>query len=127
MPSFYKTNSKLIALSSTGSTPTGFDPVTGEPIFSQSEIVVFCSLEETSKPQEIVYPGIDSSATYLEGRCINPKSLPVAFKAHTTVDIEYETQTGTLKGKFYLLPTVNSRLGLEQYFGGAVAGFLVLG
>lgn len=122
----YRTNATLTTKSTTGNTPTGFDPVTGEPIFGTQTVTLSASLEEASEPQEIAYPGIDASATYLEGRCIDPKSLPSAFKPHILCDIEYRSQGDFIRGKFYILPTVNSRLGLESYFGGAIAGFLIL-
>lgn len=123
---FYKPNATLTTKSLQGTQPTGFDPVTGEPIFGTSSVSVSASLEEAAKPIEVAFPGIDGSYTYLEGRCVSPKTLPTEFKPHTVVDIEYTSQGGVIAGKFYICTTLSSRLGLESYFGNAIAGFLIL-
>ena len=78
-----------------GSTPTGFDPVTDEPIFTNTELFVECSLEpdETEPRFWMNYGGVDEIELRLSGRAINPSILPVEIKPNAKYKIEYEFST----------------------------------
>ncbi len=108
------------------SVPTSHDTVTGDPIFSETTITCACSLEENNNPNLIPLPGVDRTTIYLSGRCVSPKLLPSAFRSGEAIAISYDAPQGRLEGKFYLLPTIKSRLGLETVFGDAIAGWLVV-
>lgn len=121
----YKINA-TIKTKKLGSTPTGYDEVTGEAIFTEAMIAVKCSLEqEDSKADISSLPGVDSTSLYLTGRCVSPKSLPKEFTPGEFLEIEYDAPQGKQVGRFYLLPTIRSRLGLETVFGDAIEGWLV--
>ena len=114
-----------ITIFTPASNPTSFDPVTGAPIFSNTTTVIDASLEEAQRPIEVNYPGTDSGYIYLEGRAIAPSFLPENYKPYTWMTINYGRHGGIISGKFYSVPTLVSRLGLESVFGDAIAGFLV--
>lgn len=106
-----------------GTTPTGFNPVTGAPIFQETDITAICSLEEGNPPSPESMPGIEETAVYLTGRAVEPTILPDAFIPNQRYDCTVELAAGTVVGKFYLLPLLRGRLGLESVFGEAIAGW----
>jgi hypothetical protein len=108
-------------------TPTGFNPVTGEPMFGTiSTVSLSCSLEEDSNPTVPRSPGIEETAIYLIGRAIDPAIIPPEFipnqKYACTITL---SNSDPINGSFYLLPSVKSRLGLESVFNTAIAGWFV--
>lgn len=115
----------LLTYTTDSDQPTGFDPVTGAPIFGKTKTEVKASLEEVSRPKQDTLPGVDETSIYLEGRASKPRYLPSEFKTRRFIDLTLDKgEQGHMKGKFYLLPKNRSRLGLESYFGDAIAGFL---
>ena len=114
-------------IAQTGGTVTR-NPVTGAPIQVMQSITVEASLEEIRKPNEATLPGVDESALYLEGRLTSPKFLTDAMRVGKVVEMTLSRGRDTeLKGKFYLLPTSSSRLGLEGVFGDPIKGFFEVG
>lgn len=107
-------------------TPSGFDPVTGNPIFTFTEKILVASLEESSNPNIPLAPGIEETAIYLEGRAINPSFIPSEFVPNQKYKILIDFHDVVTEGEFYLLPTIKSRLGLESAFNSAIEGWLVV-
>jgi len=123
MASLYKVNAKLKFQTSNSSTPTGTDPITGEPIFDSSEVIVEASLEQSGNMNEEVLQGTDETKTYLVGRCINPKTLTDEQRKIQKVPIEIEIGDTFYTGQFEFKPNPSSRLGLEKWFGEQVEGY----
>ena len=107
-------------------TPSSFDPVTGNPIFTTTQKLLVASLEEVSNPSVPLSPGIEETAIYLEGRAINPSKIPPEFIHNRKYKILINFHDVAIEGEFYLLPTVKSRLGLESAFNSAIEGWLVV-
>ena len=107
-------------------TPSSFDPVTGNPIFTTTQKTLVASLEEVSNPNVPLAPGVEETAIYLEGRAINPPQIPTEFMPNTKYKILINFHDVATEGEFYLLPTVKSRLGLESAFNSAIEGWLVV-
>lgn len=106
------------------SEPVSFDPYTGEPIFSLLTFeTVNATLEEKTPPKEQSLPGQDTAIAYLAGRLKG--KAPTGLKARNFYDITISLQTQTLEGRFYLVATPKSRLGLDSVFGTAIYGWLV--
>jgi hypothetical protein len=118
----FEQNAELI-LQEQGTSPTGFDPETGQPTFSASEIRVAVSVEDTKPPTSQALPGLENVLGYVEGRCL--ESLPEGWSVPTRCKIELELQGQTKVVGFYSLPQTRSRLGLDVVFGQAIAGYLV--
>lgn len=122
----YLPNATLTAVIQSN-TPTGFNSITGEPIFATvSTKQLTCSLEEDSNPAVLRSPGIEETAIYLIGRAIDPPIIPLEFIPNQRYACTI-TLSGNypLSGNFYLLPSISSRLGLETIFGSAIAGWFV--
>jgi hypothetical protein len=98
--------------------------VTDAPVFGKTFETLEASLEESEAPTEVSYPGATGNYVYLEGRAIEPKELPDSYKPFTTVAIRYTPGKRTIEGKFYILPSPASGLGITR-FGAAIAGYLV--
>lgn len=112
------------------STQTGTDPITGEPIFetSTSASTMLLSLEQKqTQARTSELPGKDITGIYCEGRAMAADNIPRStvpswYKDDLTVDITWENGKC---GKFYVLPTINSRFGLEECFGYKIKGILL--
>jgi hypothetical protein len=103
-------------LKTTGSRPE-------EPFLLQ-EIPV--SVEETGKQIPKDMPGVDNTAIHIEGRISNPlRYLTEEIRVQAKIPMVYRRgRTSELRGTFYVLPTLASRLGLESFFGDAISGYL---
>lgn len=106
--------------------PSGFDSVTGNPIFTSTEKILVASLEEASNANIPLAPGIEETAIYLEGRAINPSFIPIEFVPNHKYKILIDFHDVVTEGEFYLLPTIKSRLGLESAFNSPICGWLVV-
>jgi hypothetical protein len=105
------------------STPTSFDPYTGEPAFTGTTYkTVRATLEETTPPKDLSLPGVDNPLAYLEGRILD--NLPDELKPNLYYNITISLQTGVKSARFYVVSTPVSRLGLDVLFGKAIAGWL---
>ena len=124
MPSYYKANATLTARVE-NSTPTSYNAVTGDPIFSSTTVSMDVSIEPETNPNYGAFPGVEQNSLYLVGRLINPTRMPAEFIPNREYDINYYSVGGqSIIGKFYLLPMGVGRLGLEFMFGDAIAGYL---
>jgi hypothetical protein len=113
----------VITVDATASDPTGWDEVTGQPIFAaDSTVNLRAFLENKKDPQEKHLPGIDNPIAYLEGRI---ESAPATLKIRQFYPITIKLQNQCYDARFYLLGTTMGGFGLEQYFGVAIAGYLV--
>jgi hypothetical protein len=115
-----------ITVKTESSTPSGFDPVTGAPIFLITIATVIASLEEVANPDVPRSPGIEETAIYLEGRALNPAQLPASFVPNRKYSVLLNRAGGTVEGELYLLPSARSRLGLESVFNDPIEGWLVI-
>jgi len=89
------------------------------------EQVVAASLEESNRPAPENLPGVDRSALFLTGRLVNPATLQPFQPNQTIVPIRYQRgQFSQMSGLFYQIPTTGSRLGLDQFFGDPLQGWL---
>jgi len=120
----FEINASLIAKIQSP-TPTGYNPVTGAPIFDENIISVDLSVEEGKPAEAGLSPGIEESAIYLTGRVGNSGFLPAAFIPNRKYDCVINLSGQTLSGKFYLLPLLKGRLGLENIFGQPIAGWFI--
>jgi hypothetical protein len=103
--------------------PIGWDMVTGQPIFGESESVELSAFLENKKdPQERSLPGVDNPVAYLEGRI---EAIPDGFKIKQFYPISIKLQNQIYNARFYLMGTTIGGFGLESYFGVAIAGYLV--
>ena len=110
----------------TTSTPSGFNSITGEPEFTTdttTESLIISLEQKDTKSQIPPLPGIDKHSVYCEGRLVSPATFPSWYKDGLYVDITWDTGK---TGKFYILPTISSRFGLESCFGQPIKGWLVL-
>lgn len=103
-------------------TPT-FSPYTGEPVFSVSTTKsVSVTLEETSPPRELSLTGIDNPIAYLEGRIDGDAPSELIEGQYYQINITLQNQSKNCR--FYLVASPSSRMGLDSFFGKAIAGFL---
>lgn len=127
----FLTNATITYNSPSSPVVIGENPVTGEPIFGSSSgdlVTIECSLEEAEEKGN-TYPieGVDIHGTFLRGRATNPLTIPSSFKAGLMANLTWSDGTNSRTGRFYVIPVVSSRFGLESYFGAAIAGFLIEG
>jgi hypothetical protein len=102
------------------------DPITGEPIFSNSSTTesIRVSIEpDTTRANLGILPGKDITEHFYAGRLVEPNTLPSWYKAGATLDIAWDDNGKT--GKFYVYPTMISRFGLESIFGQPISGVLL--
>lgn len=118
----FNKNAELVIKESSGS-PTGFDPDTGQPVFSETEVRIALSVEDTRPPTSETLPGLENVLGFIEGRCL--ESLPEGFSIPSRCQIEIELQGQTKLLGFYTVPRTVSRLGLDAVFGQAIAGWLI--
>ena len=112
-------------------TPT-INPITGRPQFESSGVIemVDVSLEQVSAPLEAIKEGKDIEGLYLRGRLlpVGNYAPPSWLRAATECDLEMVGENSPMngiKGKFYILQTINSRFGLESVFGYRISGIFV--
>ena len=121
----YKVNFKLkFEISGGSSSPTSFDPITGEPIFNTTEQVVEASLEQGGNMAEEILQGTDEAKTYVVGRCINPKNLTDQQRKKQKVNCEMLINNDWYPAKLEIKPKPASRLGLESFFNELVEGYV---
>ena len=104
---------------------TGYDSITGEPIFDtlESQESIKVSIEkDTTRANIGAQPGKDRTEHFYTGRLIEPSVLPSWYKAGATLDISWDDGK---TGKFYVYPTVSSRFNLESVFGQPISGVLL--
>jgi hypothetical protein len=104
---------------------TGVDPITGDPVYADIESASWeLSLEQKDTKGNVApNTGINNVQIYLEGRAL---TIPEWYKPGGYYQIRYTPNPGaSWSGKFYAMPTVSSRFGLESVFGQAVNGVLV--
>lgn len=103
-------------LKTTGSRP--------EEAFLLQEIPI--SVEETGKQIPKDMPGVDTTAIHIEGRISSPlRYLTEEIRVQAKIPMVYRRGIKSeLRGTFYVLPTLASRLGLESFFGDAISGYL---
>jgi hypothetical protein len=100
-----------------------FDPYTGEPVFPvTSNNSVLATLEETSAPRELPLAGVNNPIAYLEGRIEG--FPPVELKEGQYYDIAITLQNQIKFCRFYIVASPSSRMGLDDFFGKAIAGYL---
>lgn len=118
----FSKNAELVIKEFSGR-PSSFDPDTGQPVFTECEVRIALSVEDTKPPISETLPGLENVLGYVEGRCL--ESLPEGFSIPSRCQIEIELQGQTKLLGFYTLPRTVSRLGLDAVFGQAVAGWLI--
>jgi hypothetical protein len=104
---------------------SGADPITGDPVYTDTESQSWeLSLEQKDTKGNIApNTGVNNVQIYLEGRAL---VIPAWYKPGGYYQISYTPNPGIgWVGKFYAMPTVSSRFGLESVFGQAVNGILV--
>lgn len=108
------------------STPSGFDPITGAPIFADDLTgSVELSLEEANNANVEPVPGVDRNALFLDGRAVAPPVLVPEITRNTFYPLTITLLGKTVAGKIYLLPRITSRLNLDNTFGEPVQGWFV--
>ena len=127
----YQINGRLIFTDSSSNVPTGYDEVTGEPIFSVAESSVEVSIEDAKGWVESLLAGTDEKTSYLMGRCVNPKQLTQSQRRQRRAKIVLNVgDVGVAKDKIVgfveLTPAIQSRLGLDNYFGERIEGSVAL-
>ena len=112
----------VISVPSLTSAPI-FDPYTGDPVFTPVSVsTVNATLEETSPPRESSLPGVDNPIAYLEGRI---EGFPTVYpKEGEYYPISITLQNQIKECRFYVMATPSSRLGLDDFFGKAISGYL---
>jgi hypothetical protein len=121
----YTPNGKLYFQDSSGS-PTEFDPVTGEPIFTSAESVVDVSIEDLSSWLESAMSGANEHGNKLMGRCVNPRSLTPSQRRQRKARIELNIGEEIITGDVSLTPSIASRLQLDKYFGERIEASVTL-
>lgn len=104
---------------------SGVDPITGDPVYADTSSETWeLSLEQKDTKGNIApNTGVNNVQIYLEGRAL---IIPAWYKPGGYYQIRYTPNPGvSWIGKFYAMPTVSSRFGLESVFGQAVNGILV--
>ena len=100
-----------------------FDSYTGEPVFPVSSTKsVLATLEETSPPRELPITGVNNPIAYLEGRIEG--FPPVELIEGQYYDIAITLQNQIKFCRFYIVASPSSRMGLDLFFGKAIAGYL---
>lgn len=112
-----------LVITESGSSPTGFDPSTGAPLFGSSETLIAVSIEDTKPPTTETLPGLENVLAYIEGRCL--ESLPEGVTVPARAQIELELSGQVKRLQFYSVPQTISRLGLDKIFGQPIAGYLI--
>jgi hypothetical protein len=113
----------VITIATANPEPTGWDEVTGQPIFSPGNTIQLKAfLENKKEPQEKHLPGVDNPIAYLEGRI--ETTIP-ELKIRQFYPITINLQNQIYNARFYLLGTTLGGFGLESYFGTAIAGYLL--
>lgn len=99
------------------------DPVTNAPIQTIEDVVVQVSFEEVRLPELDTLQGVDETGMRLKGRLVNPRFLTNEMKAQKVADCTLNRGlNNTISGKFFLMPSVSSRLGLESFWGDPIQG-----
>lgn len=112
----------VISISTLTSDPI-FDPYTGEPAFTPVSVSeVNATLEETSPPRDLSLSGIDNPIAYLEGRIEGFPSITPKEGEYYPISITLQNQIKECR--FYVMASPSSRLGLDSFFGKAIAGYL---
>jgi hypothetical protein len=107
------------------SEPTGWDEVTGLPIFGNSTGTITASLEVETDPSIYNLQGVENIICKLAGKIIKPSKMPSKLIAHAFYDLEIDLYGETKTGRFYLLPTPTSRLGVDKVLGQRIEGVMV--
>lgn len=109
---------------------TVFDSA-GNEISDFNRVIVQASVrqkERSSVATEL--PGSDFQNLYLEGRLINPRSLPGDIKNEILAYAEYRDleSNSILKGQFKLLPVIQNRVSaITRKLGQRISGELIIG
>lgn len=104
---------------------TNLTKVNGTPKEQWVDQIVSSSVEESNRPAPEGLPGVDRSAVYLTGRTVNPFALQDWQRVQDIVPMRFKRgQNSELAGLFYMLPTTQSRLGLDSVFGDPIQGWL---
>lgn len=99
------------------------DSYTGEPVFPvTSTSSVLATLEETSPPRDLSLTGVNNPISYLEGRIEG--FPPVELIEGQYYDIAITLQNQIKFCRFYIVASPSSRMGLDSFFGKAIAGYL---
>lgn len=115
-------NATLTFKAATGTGTT--DPITGNRIVTQAEIVLTAVLNKTSDraaDRPTPAPGLDQSAVYLEGRAIDPLELP-----RNVGPWAVGTWAG-YRGRFYLLTPAPDSWGASAIVGTKLKGWFQIG
>ncbi|MGK7892351.1 MAG: hypothetical protein AB4372_01540 [Xenococcus sp. (in: cyanobacteria)] len=117
----------IISYQEKTTTQLGNDPITGEPIFEESSSVssFYVSIDQAqAKISEL--SGKDITGIYCEGRAVLPDGTPTTapdwYQGDMTLDIAWDDGK---TGKFYSLPVIESRLGLDSFFGAFIKGIIL--
>lgn len=108
---------------------TGFDSAGNEVSNSQAIVVQASVRRPTKQAQNNQLPGSGTQVLELEGRLVNPKSLPIAISNQLKAFAEYkDTVSGnSVSGEWVFLPTTQNRVGgITQHLGQRIAGNLLL-
>lgn len=107
-----------------GSTTSGYDPVTGNPVEQTISSMVEASLESPyyRAPSDMNLPGQGNMNIQLSGRCISPKYLPKhLLYQHLRCDLQRD-ENHWITGKLRLDSYSSSRFRLERVFGDYIVG-----
>jgi len=108
------------------------DPETGNPVLATTELKIQASLNrlpqgKTPGSTQDEIPGVNPTDVFLQGRAINPQTLPPQLlRGGTgTIEITDPVSGSKLKGDFLLLATVPSKYALvTQLLGHPIEGYM---
>lgn len=123
---YFATNATLTYTIPDSTTPT-FDPITGAPIFTETTDTVELSVEEGEDiGQNAPIVGKDQIVIEINGRCVNPKTLPSWIQPLSVIPVVYNSASfSNLNAQLHFGLNIKSRLNLDEFFGSPILGWLV--
>lgn len=102
------------------STTSTIDPVTGNHIFSDGDLLVISAkLRENSRAVVQRLPGVHPSAIYLEGNAVSPMQVSDRIKPESRGSAVW----GKYAGSFVILFAGQSPYGTEKILGDRISGW----
>ena len=127
MPFPYFATNATITYKIPDSTAPTFDPNTGAPIFTETTATVELSVEEGEDiGQNMPIVGKDQLVIEINGRCVNPKTLPTWITPLGIIPVVYNSASFTnLNADLHFGVNIKSRFNLDEFFGSPILGWLV--